>query len=741
MKRIAIVCLFWVFVIVPHNLIAQEQVIDSLQRLLVNAKSVKEEINLLNEIAEVLAQSKPKEGIDYVNKAIILAKKENSPLKIAYSQATLGHLQSALKEFDKSCQTLEQALEVYTKGEHLFGQARVFFFMGYCERWQNNHLTAIKYYKKSLDLLQKEKEQIKFAPALKKREFLKGRGWQRLGDSYYLRGDFSDANHCYKKALKIYLEQGNQRRQLGIYVDLNLVYRVLGDIKRAFEYSKIGLQLAKKIKDKRREAFLYNNTALIYEMQGEYLEAIKLYQKTLELSTSIDHKEGILLSRQNLGNIYMKTRKYNDAYASYQKALELAMKIKNKRREMDILYNLAHLSAKRGAYDKALTTYQKALKYYTNMGILRNKAAAFKAIGSVYMTQDRLEKALEKYQQSYRIAQKIKHRVLRAQLANVLATVLIKLKDYEQAQKYRQIAFQIGKDMDSKKIILKSYFNQSLIDASLQHYEQALENYKQYHVIKDSLSNIAKIKKLELLRIHYKMDEREKELKLKNRTISVLKEKNTAKKQLIIGLFAVIGIGIIFIIWQKSTSKKMIRLRDMQQQLLHEQLQKKTMGQQMLQEQVKRNQVQQASLEETLIERNHELTKQALYMIQKRELLNEIKSNIEEIVVASDGEVKKQIRKVLRITKNELSKNEAWENFTQTFEIAHPQFFSKLKSSFPELTPYEIKLCALLRLNFSSKELALILNIAIDSVNKARFRLRKKLELADENLNEYLMSL
>lgn len=91
--------------------------------------------------------------------------------------------------------------------------------------------------------------------------------------------------------------------------------------------------------------------------------------------------------------------------------------------------------------------------------------------------------------------------------------------------------------------------------------------------------------------------------------------------------------------------------------------------------------------------------------------------------------------------KKESAEHKEWEKFRQTFEMAHPEFYHSLKQLFPDLTPNEMKLCALLRLNFNTKELASILNITTKSANKARFRLRKKLNLSDENFNEYLIHL
>ena len=81
-----------------------------------------------------------------------------------------------------------------------------------------------------------------------------------------------------------------------------------------------------------------------------------------------------------------------------------------------------------------------------------------------------------------------------------------------------------------------------------------------------------------------------------------------------------------------------------------------------------------------------------------------------------------------------------WENFKIMFEQVHEGFFVRLKASYPDLGNAELKLCALLRLNLNLKESSQILGISSDSVKTARSRLRKKLQLSQEdNLVDFMI--
>lgn len=83
-----------------------------------------------------------------------------------------------------------------------------------------------------------------------------------------------------------------------------------------------------------------------------------------------------------------------------------------------------------------------------------------------------------------------------------------------------------------------------------------------------------------------------------------------------------------------------------------------------------------------------------------------------------------------------------WQQFVGHFTQVNPHFFDNLKQKFPDLTANEIKLCAYIRIGMSSKQIAQMLNLSPESVNKNRYRLRKKLGMEkDEALDELIASL
>ncbi len=118
-------------------------------------------------------------------------------------------------------------------------------------------------------------------------------------------------------------------------------------------------------------------------------------------------------------------------------------------------------------------------------------------------------------------------------------------------------------------------------------------------------------------------------------------------------------------------------------------------------------------------------------------------SKIEELIELAKPDTQSLLPVILEIKKNIARKLQldTWEKVQQRFQISYPDSLSKVVKKHPELTPAEIKLCALLTLNLDTKEIATILNLAFNSIRIARARLRKKLQLAPEkNLSAYLMT-
>lgn len=153
--------------------------------------------------------------------------------------------------------------------------------------------------------------------------------------------------------------------------------------------------------------------------------------------------------------------------------------------------------------------------------------------------------------------------------------------------------------------------------------------------------------------------------------------------------------------------------------------------------------IQTEKLHAELKSKNRELANSAMSLVYKNELLQKLS---EEMIKLKDENGKKvaddQMRKVLRIIDEGMNDERDWSLFETSFNEAHGSFFKKLKANHPDLVPNDLKLCAYLHMNMSSKEMASLLNISLRGVEIRRYRLRKKLNIPhDKNLAEFFMEL
>jgi ligand-binding sensor domain-containing protein/DNA-binding CsgD family transcriptional regulator len=148
-------------------------------------------------------------------------------------------------------------------------------------------------------------------------------------------------------------------------------------------------------------------------------------------------------------------------------------------------------------------------------------------------------------------------------------------------------------------------------------------------------------------------------------------------------------------------------------------------------------------LESEIEFKNSELAATAMHLVQKGEFLTKIKEELQRLNKSGkDKEELDEVKKLLRTLSDEEKMDNDWEQFAVHFNKVHSDFLIKLKEKFPNLGAHELKLCAYLRMNLSSKEIAQLMNISVRGVEISRYRLRKKLQIQTEtNLFQFLMDI
>jgi len=141
-------------------------------------------------------------------------------------------------------------------------------------------------------------------------------------------------------------------------------------------------------------------------------------------------------------------------------------------------------------------------------------------------------------------------------------------------------------------------------------------------------------------------------------------------------------------------------------------------------------------------QKDKELANSTMQTLQKNRLFITIRNELKKLsAVSNEDAYKHEVNHLVRKINREIDDENQWKVFETHFESVHEEFLKRLKTAYPDLSPRELKLCAYLRMNISSKEIAVLMNISTRGVEISRYRLRKKLGLTrDTNLTDFILS-
>ena len=132
--------------------------------------------------------------------------------------------------------------------------------------------------------------------------------------------------------------------------------------------------------------------------------------------------------------------------------------------------------------------------------------------------------------------------------------------------------------------------------------------------------------------------------------------------------------------------------------------------------------------------KNKELTLSALQLIEKEKYLVELKA------LLYNKDKSPEMKDVKQLVKSfSANRKKSWKDFETRFIDVNSTFYKNLTNRYPDLTTGELKLCALIKLNFSGKETANLMGVSLESVHTLRYRLRKKLGISHSgNMTQFL---
>jgi ligand-binding sensor domain-containing protein/DNA-binding CsgD family transcriptional regulator len=147
-------------------------------------------------------------------------------------------------------------------------------------------------------------------------------------------------------------------------------------------------------------------------------------------------------------------------------------------------------------------------------------------------------------------------------------------------------------------------------------------------------------------------------------------------------------------------------------------------------------------LENEVNYKRRELASLALNITSKNEMIDQIKSQLKSFSNKLDTEGKTELTQIIKLIDNNSRLDNDWKKFEFYFDQVHSNFLKQLREKYPDLTISQMKLCAYLRMNLSTKEIATLMNISVAGIEKSRYRLRRKFTLEhDEMLSDFIQKI
>ncbi len=492
-------------------------------------------------------------------------------------------------------------------------------------------------------------------------------------------------------------KEGQTERRIEILNYLGFDYAVI-DPAKAITYLHESADLAEWLNLPRKYAEALAYLGYNYRITGNYEEALNNSFEVLKLAEDLNDPQFQDFAYSNIGLVFDNLAQYPESLKYHNLALNTPGTLMNRGHNLN---NIGNVFLGMEEWDSTLYYYRMALAIRLEIDQIEGIAESYNNIGEVHRKRGDLDSATHYYEQSLTLSEELddQNGIVMTTM-NIGATQLAK-GDSEGALKNLSFAYDKARKLSFKNWEIETLTYLSELAIQEKNYELALRYYQEYSTQKDSLLTIEKDREIRLIESDFKRQEQEKELQL----LRAESELNSLTRNSLIG-----GVVVLVIVFGLIVSRQRIKAS----------ADKKLAT------------ARETELRKELEYHSKSLSNHTLSMIQKNSMLEELKEEAKQLRDSLDDVYVKKLNSINRLIDHTINVDEDWKQFEMYFENVHNDFFKKLKEKHQGLTPSDMRLCALVKLNLNIKESATILGISPDSVKIARYRLRKKLQLDNE---------
>ena len=478
--------------------------------------------------------------------------------------------------------------------------------------------------------------------------------------------------------------------------DYGRYYFTKGDYGAAIDHNAKAIRIAGNMGDSMNLAKSLNMLGNVQHKLGNYARALDHFYRSLNIRKQTGHHSSTSIPLTNIGLVYKDMGEYDKAGKAFTECLEIDKQWKD---TFGLALDYNHLGIifkKKERYKEARENFSQSLKLAEKLRDTFQKAIVLNNLGLVEAEIGNYRLAIEYLEEALSVKRELKMDPEIATTANYLAEVYLKNGDFVQALNTSREALEISIQAGAKEEISKAYHTLSGLSEARGDLKKALSYHKSFKTYEDSMLNETRTRQIAEMETIYDNDKKEKQIA----RLTIARQEEALKHIryvtiLTVILFLITGFGLA----------------------MHYRNRK---NRQITEAKIKSYEQELDSFMQNLLEKNQRIEKLNADLAKARdEIFNSCPSHTNHMD---------------NLMQSPILTDDDWTRFKKLFLQAYPGFFMKLRQKFPEITQTEERLIALTKLNLQTKEIASMLGISAESVNKSRYRMRKKHGVSSEEI-------
>ncbi len=371
---------------------------------------------------------------------------------------------------------------------------------------------------------------------------LKMRALIEFGIEYFFRSEYDGALGYYFRAAEIALELGDEVNLSECYGEIGIVYKNQGKFDLALEYQEKALEVAITTNDEDWIAICNTNIGNIYKEKGYLTIAQDYYLKALKTFEKLNQDRRVAACCTSIGDMYFEQKDFEKALEYFQNAFDLSCKTGDRVRESNILLAIGNIHAERGDHTLAREYYNKSVALYDTLGYQHNLDDCYKSIGISFLKEGEPDKALAYFNQALGLSGQEQDNINIAEILGGISQAYLLKNNQARALEYAQRSLETASLTGAPRMKMYAYKNLYEVWGRRGDPAKALEYFRLYSGMKDSLFIAGQFRAITEMEIKYQTEKKEQD-------IALLTEHNKVQ-ELMIGSRTrfIVAIAIVFLL-------------------------------------------------------------------------------------------------------------------------------------------------------------------------------------------------